>query len=146
MAFINLRDTTVEINGTEITGWGASTSVLEFPDETLLGAATAGGSGIALYSRTEQRQVDVTFNIQANSSDARFMMQQADNAELVQGSVTQTNTGINIELQDGAFVSRGVFPTLGPNGEVGDLSFVIRFNRVVPDYSGLDAQAPPAGN
>ena len=145
MAYINLEDTVVEINGTRIDGWGSSASVLEIPAETLLGSATAGGGGIALYSKTQQRQVDITLNIQANSASARFLQQQIDNDELVQGSVTQTNTGISVELQDGAFVSRDSFPTLGPNGEVGDLAFVIRFNRVVPDYSAAQVQSPPAG-
>ena len=143
--FFNLKDTVVEVNGQEIDGWGSNQSVLEIPNAPNLGNATSGGSGHALYSTTKQRQVDVVYRLQVNTQSAKFMgeLAEAGNAVL-NGTAVNTNTGLSATMVDGTFVDVPKWVPQGANGEVGDLVFTVRYNRVYTDWSQLDVvEAPP---
>ena len=142
--FFNLSDSVITVNGQEIDGWGSNQSVFEIPNAPNLGAATSGGSGHALYSTTKQRQVDVVYRLQVNTASAKFMGELAEggNAEL-NGTAENTNTGLYATMVSGAFVDVPKWVPQGSNGEVGDLVFTVRYNRVYTDWSGLQVVDAP---
>jgi len=137
----SLEQSTLNLNGHNVTGWSDDTDALSFPSIDIA-TSKRGADGKKVSSSTGEKGGAVTIKLLANSKSTKFLMN-AVTAQL-NGSAVSWNglfrdpvNGVSVAMTNGTLQNVPLGQTMG-KGDVSNKEFVIDFELVIPDYSGAN--------
>jgi len=137
----SLEQSTLNLNGHNVTGWSDDTDALSFPSIDIA-TSKRGADGKKVSSSTGEKGGPVTIKLLANSKSTKFLMN-AVTAQLNGAAVSWNGifrdpvNGVSVAMTNGTLQNVPLGQTMG-KGDVANKEFTIDFELVVPDYSGAN--------
>lgn len=144
--FYSLEHCILTLNGHQVVGWADEADALSFePHET--SSVVVGPDGLMIVSNLGHRGGQLTVKTLANSPSTKFFGQQQSvirtgGVVVWSGTLTNTISGINLALEDGALINTPISISFG-NEIPPSIENVFAFETVEMSWDGLQSRPRP---
>lgn len=146
MPFINLRNSTLILNGHTVEGWADEDDALMFP-QTTLANVTRGADGKMQASSTGNVGDGIEIKLLATSRSVAFFGKQVQHLKnggrvVFNGTFIDNINNTTVSLERGVMTEAPDHASLG-QGAAGTVTYKIEFEEIKPDFSGTRGYPAP---
>ena len=139
--YISIETSTLTLNNTVITGFSDDTDALAIPDVDIA-VVKRGADGRMTATSTGNKGGPVTIKLLPTSKSVPFLsslseQQKNGSRVVISGSVVDHQNGSSVSLSNGSIATYTPFSPRG-KGEVGNMNYIIEFERVDGNYESAD--------